>query len=179
MLKYSELSDLYLEAIIETIREICKDENNKIILEENFNTYVCEYLSKISSKTYESWLVSFDYDDYDSFCEWKKDSKMLINKLNSVIEISKIADIIVNVVEIYEENMNSINYLLKQKHNSTAVLIYEHLEHIETLLNKTNLPGVLGGDIQKLHLLCIEVRDEELSKKLKFKIEDLMEGRFS
>ena len=177
MLAYSELSDLYLEAIIETVKEICKDEKHRVAFEINFEKYYCEYIDKIGPTNYEIWLEEFDYDDYDSFCDWKKKSRMLLNKLNSVIKISQVADVIVNLVQVYEENMSSIQYLMENKNSNTSVMMYDHFEHIETLLKHTNLVESLGCDIQKLHLLCIEVREEEPSKKLKFKIEDLMKDQ--
>tara|TARA_B100000405_G_scaffold62921_1_gene42996 strand:+ start:1100 stop:2008 length:909 start_codon:yes stop_codon:yes gene_type:complete len=174
MLSYSELSDLYLDAIIETVKELCKEERNKKVLEINFEKYFCQYIDKIRATSYKKWLDEFDYDDYDSFCEWKKKSRMLLNQLNSVIKISHVADMIVNLVQIYEENMNSIQYLLDSKTDKNGILIHDHFEHIETILRETDLVETIGCDIQKLHLLCIEAREEAPSSKLRFKIDDLM-----
>ena len=177
LLTYCELSDLYIDAIIEIIVEICKNIKYKAVLETKFETYFCEYIDRISPAKYDSWLDEFDYDDYDSFCDWKKKSKMLLNKLNSIIKISKVSDVVVDLAQAYEQNMITIQYLLenknKNKTNSSA-LIHDHFEHLETLLREKDLVETLGCDIQKLHLLCIEVMEEEQSKKLKFKIDDLM-----
>lgn len=177
LLTYCELSDLYIDAIIEIIVEICTNVKYKAVLEKKFETYFSQYIDSISPANYHSWLDEFDYDDYDSFCDWKKKSKMLLNKLNSIIKISKVSDIVVNLVKAYEQNMNSIQYLLENKNKSktsSSALIHDHFEHLETLLREKKLVDTLGCDIQKLHLLCIEVMEEEQSKKLKFKIDDLM-----
>jgi hypothetical protein len=173
LLEYSELSDLYLNAILDTIANICEDKENEKTFRDKFKSFHASYMYRMSLEYFDSKFKHSNYDDYDTFCDVKKHNKINLNMLNCLVQVSQKTDNSIDYIEMYVQNMRSVEHLLRENGEKNAMFIFTHFEHIELLLKETNILDEIGVDIQQFQLLCIEAMEETASKKLHFKIEDV------
>lgn len=173
LIKYSELSNLYINLISDVIKRIYKDKHiTATVLENNY----IQFLESISIDSFMKTLDGLDYNDYDQFCNMKKTASRQLNRLMTIIRISEKLQIPVNYLEIYELYLNSIETLKTKRPNHFEIILFDIFSNLELLLKETNiLKDISLTNFLDVMSTTTNVCKEINNSKLKFKIQSISE----
>ena len=174
MLKYSKQSDMHIDLIIHVLEKspLLKSYRKKFV--EIFQLHVDQYRDDISISKIENKFSNFDYSDYDQFCLFTKFSKEIFNSLKTIVKISNKISVDVSL-SIFKEQIDYIDQWCRISSVNRNLFVFNALQHVEYLLLTTDIKDRIKNDIQQLHLLCIDVLEEFDSKKIEFKVKDIMD----
>jgi hypothetical protein len=175
MLQYSKQSDMHIDLIIHVLERspLLKAHRKKFL--EIFQLHVDRYRADVSIANIEDTFSSIDYSDYDQFCHFTKFSKEIFNSLKTIVKISNKISFDIDTLSIFKEQIDYIDQWCRISSVNRNLFIYNALQHVEYLLMTTNIKDRIKNDIQQLHLLCIDVLEECNSKKIEFKVKDIMD----
>ena len=174
MLKYSKQSDMHIDLIIHVLEKSPLLNSYRKKFTEIFQLHVDQYREAVSISKIEDKFSHFDYDDYDQFCHFTKFSKEIFNSLKTIIQISKRMPFDVSL-KIFKEHIDYIDQWCRISSLNRNLFVFNALQHVEYLLLNTDIKDRIKNDIQQLHLLCIDVLEEFDSKKIQFKVKDIMD----
>jgi len=143
---------------------------------EVFENHVNEYKESVTISAVYKNFENFDYDNYDDFCMFTKFSKEKLNSLKSIIKVSNAIVCDVDIFSIFKEHIDRVNNWCVETYHNRHLFVYLSLEHIDYMLNNTEVKDLMENDIQQLHMSCIDVLEEfQGLKKIEFKVRDIME----
>lgn len=175
MLKYSKQSDMHIDLIIHVLEKSPILKSYRKTFVDILQQHVDQYRDDVSISKIEEKFSLFDYSDYDQFCYFTKFSKEIFNSLKTIVKISNKISVDIDILAIFKEHIDYIDQWCRINSLNRNLFVYNALQHVEYLLLTTDIKDRIKNDIQQLHLLCIDVLEEFDSKKIEFKVKDIMD----
>jgi hypothetical protein len=176
MMKYCTQSDTHINLIVHIVENTPMMESFAEHFIEVFENHVNEYKESVTISAVYKNFENFDYDNYDDFCMFTKFSKEKLNSLKSIIKVSNAIVCDVDIFLIFKEHIDRVNNWCVETYHNRHLFVYLSLEHIDYMLNNTEVKDLMENDIQQLHMSCIDVLEEfQGLKKIEFKVRDIME----
>lgn len=178
LLKYCKKTELYTELLRQIVESSLCDSKGRDQFIDIFIEFVEEFKERVSFESIVDYIETFDYEDYDQFCEYKSQNMQKCNCLKAIISISAAVNKNDLILDVFNIIINAAFELLDVNAKYTYLFINESIDLAFLVLNaSSSINELISNDIQQLQLLCIEIKEtfQCTSKKLLFKVEDVLD----